>query len=220
MILARLDHIVLAASNLEAGSAYLANALGVSLEAGGAHPAMGTHNRLLKLAQDQYLELIAIDSAAAEPSRPRWFGLDGLHGNAPVRLVAWVMRVSDLQQLGEAAFPFPGHVEAMSRGALCWSITIPADGSVPLDGVAPMLIQWETGQRHPTETLPDRGCKLLRLEGFHPEALRLNAWLRSMTFEGPFDAALPRAGRDIGLIATLQTPGGLRRLTASGVDLG
>jgi hypothetical protein len=44
---------------------------------------MGTHNRLLKLGEGFYLELIAIDPQAPPPGRPRWFGLDRLE--LPVR---------------------------------------------------------------------------------------------------------------------------------------
>ena len=37
---------------------------------------MGTHNRLLGLGTNVYLEVIAIDTEAAPPARPRWFSLD------------------------------------------------------------------------------------------------------------------------------------------------
>ena len=32
----------------------------------------------------------------------------------------------------------------MSCGSLNWLLTIPADGSLPIDGVAPTLIEWHT----------------------------------------------------------------------------
>lgn len=73
-----LDHLVVAARDLDSGARWLERQLGVPLVPGGAHVLMGTHNRLLRLAGGErlYLELIAIDPAAAPPSRPRWFGLD------------------------------------------------------------------------------------------------------------------------------------------------
>ena len=70
------DHLVLAARDLDRGGAWLEDRLGVALTAGGRHSRMGTHNRLLSLGENFYLELIAIDPQAPPPDRPRWFGLD------------------------------------------------------------------------------------------------------------------------------------------------
>jgi hypothetical protein len=46
------------------------------------------------------------------------------------------------------SFEVLGPIEPMSRGKLNWLITIPADGSLTLDGVAPALIQWDA-EPHP-----------------------------------------------------------------------
>ncbi|WP_393939598.1 VOC family protein [Piscinibacter sakaiensis] len=59
---------------------------GCAPEGGGAHPHMGTHNRLLRLGDHCYLEVIAIDPAAPPPARARWFGLDRLAPDAAPRL--------------------------------------------------------------------------------------------------------------------------------------
>ena len=45
-----LDHLVVAARDLDEGTAFVQNLLGVPLEPGGKHAAMGTHNRLLNLS--------------------------------------------------------------------------------------------------------------------------------------------------------------------------
>ena len=70
------DHLVVAAPDLDSGSAWLEAKFGARLAPGGCHAAMGTHNRLLRLGPTLYLELIAIDPAAPKPGRSRWFGLD------------------------------------------------------------------------------------------------------------------------------------------------
>ena len=70
------DHLTIASTSLEAGARDVERALGVSLLEGGKHPRMGTHNRLLRLGDQVYLELIAIDPVGSPPGRPRWFGLD------------------------------------------------------------------------------------------------------------------------------------------------
>lgn len=65
-------------------------------------------------------------------------------------------------------------------------ITIPIDGSLPMDGIAPTLIQWADGH-HPASRLNDLGCSLVRLEGFHPEAERIAAMLEAVGFDGKFN---------------------------------
>ena len=55
-----LDHIAVAATDLAAGAQAVEAKLGLTLQHGGQHPHMGTHNRLMSLGPD-YLEVIAID---------------------------------------------------------------------------------------------------------------------------------------------------------------
>ena len=69
-----IDHIVVAAPDLDSGARHVARLLGV--EPARAASRMGTHNRVLGMAGGMYLEVIAIDPDAAAPERPRWFGLD------------------------------------------------------------------------------------------------------------------------------------------------
>jgi len=71
-----IDHLVIAAPDLASGTAHVADVLGIAPQGGGAHPRMGTHNRVLGMFGGMYLEVIAIDPEAAAPQRPRWFGLD------------------------------------------------------------------------------------------------------------------------------------------------
>ncbi len=66
-----IDHLVAAAGTLEQGREWLAGRLGVAPQPGGRHVLMGTHNLVLRLGADVYLEIIAIDSAAEAPARPR-----------------------------------------------------------------------------------------------------------------------------------------------------
>ncbi len=71
-----LDHIVIAAKTLKQGIDYVADHLGMEPQPGGQHTRIGTHNALLSLGADCYLEVIAIDPELPTPNRPRWFGLD------------------------------------------------------------------------------------------------------------------------------------------------
>ena len=51
-----LDHLVIGAASLAQGADWLAERLGVTLPPGGAHPRMGTHNRLTALGPDSFLD--------------------------------------------------------------------------------------------------------------------------------------------------------------------
>ena len=171
-------------------------ALGVVPQTGGEHESMGTHNCLLKLGPSLYLEVIAANPMAPPPGRPRWFGLDGRQP-AP-RLATWVARTDDIRSAPAAL----GKAESMSRGAYQWKLTIPADGRMPFDGVAPALIQWHSS--HPAEKLEDRGCSLLKLELRHPRA----AEIRNLFEAHPFNVEPGEAT----LVAHVQTPAGTRKL--------
>lgn len=209
---ARLDHLVVAATDLASGAAWLEARLGVALAPGGAHPRMGTHNRVLRLGDGVYLELIAVDPAAPPPGRPRWFGLDGTELAARLaerpRLVAWVA-ATDGVEAAAAASPVPlGTVHEMTRGDLVWRIAIPDDGAPVEGGAVPTLIEWPAGV-HPTARMPEAGCSLKRLSLHHPDPARLATIFAAI---GLADRAVRVAGGTAALAADLETPGGAVRL--------
>jgi hypothetical protein len=205
-----LDHIAIVAPTLEAGCAHVRAALGVEPQRGGEHERMGTHNRLLRLGESLYLEVIAPNPAARKPPRPRWFALDTLAPDAPPRLAAWVARTGNIQAALAATDEPLGAVEPMSRGTLEWLITIPADGSLPLGGAAPALIEWHT-DTHPGLRLDDMDLALEQLEIHHPEPARIEALLRTLKITGPVEVVKEPA-TDTRLVAHIRTPHGLRTL--------
>jgi len=205
----RIDHIVVAAPSLESGVDYVRETLGVTPQPGGEHPRMGTHNCFVKLGEKLYLEVISVNPSAPRPDRPRWYGLD--ESIPAPRLITWIAR-SESIRAAAATSPTPlGKVEPMSRGNLNWLITIPEDGSLPLHGIAPTLIAWPPGI-HPAASLPDKGCSLVGLEGFHPDAARVHGVLGAIGFEGDFSVSpLPQGERPY-LVATILAPAGRRQL--------
>ncbi|GAP38142.1 VOC family protein [Piscinibacter sakaiensis] len=209
----RIDHLVVVSPGLDAGCAAVAGWLGVAPEGGGAHPHMGTHNRLLRLGDHCYLEVIAIDPAAPPPARARWFGLDRLAPDAAPRLATWVAATPALDA-ALAAVPEPlGRAEAQSRGPWHWRIALPDDGEPPLGGVAPALIEWPAGA-HPAPTLPDRGCRLVGLDLWHPAPARLEAVLAALWLD-PGVPLRVAAGARPALRARIETPRGPRTLGAA-----
>jgi hypothetical protein len=201
------------APSLAIGVEFVGRTLGVTPQIGGEHPRMGTHNCFVRLGEKIYLEIISINPAAPPPKRPRWFQLDEAKSDGPPRLATWIVRTDDIEAAVSAS-PIPlGEVEPMSRGQLNWLITIPKDGSLPLQGIAPTLIQWPSGA-HPTNTLHDLGCTLVRLQGFHPEPAKVGDILESIGFEGEFAVSPLPPGERPYLVAHIQSPAGLRQLSA------
>lgn len=180
-------------------------------QVGGEHPRMGTHNYFLRLGEKVYLEVISANPDVPHPGRPRWFQLDQPDSIRAPRLSTWIARTDDIRAAVAASPVSLGNVESMSRGKLNWLITIPEDGSLPLQGVAPILIQWPPGI-HPADTLQDPGCSLIRLEGFHPEAGKVMSVLESIGFQGAFSVSALPAGEPPYLVAHIQTPAGPRQL--------
>lgn len=198
------DHVVVGAPTLDAGAAYVEDRLGITLGPGGAHAAMGTHNRLAGVG-GAYLEVIAADPDAAPPARPRWFGLDDQ--GEPPRLVAWVVRVADAD-----AHPEVGGAVSMARDGLTWRISVREDGSVPFDGVGPLLIDWAGESPSPAQS----DASLVSLIAVHPEPASLAAFLDSLDLAA---AVSVQSGASSQLIAAFETPDGPRILSSDGGEI-
>lgn len=175
--MAVLDHLAIAASDLPSGVAAVEEALGVPLQPGGEHAAMGTHNALLSLGPTEYLEVIAVNPAAPAPGRPRWFALDRFAGPPAPR--AWIGRCDDLDQALAVAPPGTGEPMDFARGDLRWRMAVPVDGLLPFGGVFPALITWD-GAAHPAGRLTDRAVRLTAVEIAHPDPEALRAALASV----------------------------------------
>jgi len=181
-----LDHLVVAAASLDDGVRWCEARLGVTPGAGGRHALMGTQNRLLAIASPTfacaYLEIIAIDPAAATPVRRRWFGLDNpalqarLANDGP-QLVHWVARTSEIDAVRTAmaaAGVDPGQPTAATRGEYRWRITLRDDGAPQRGGAVPALIQWDSSA-HPTDEMVDCGVMLQALTVGGVDVARLGA---------------------------------------------
>ena len=201
-----LDHLAVVARTLDEGTTYVEAILGAKLSPGGKHPDMGTHNRLLSLGPQVYLEVIAVDNDAPKPQHRRWFNLDNYTG-AP-RMTNWVCRTDDLDQALSEAPPGSGRPMTMSRGDISWRMGVPDFGRLPFDDAMPALIEWQ-GDSSPNKRLPDHGFRLTRLDVFHPNADEL---LDAFPSLHSIDLASVREGPEKRLIATISTPEGNRIL--------
>ena len=204
-----IDHLVVTALNLKSGVQWVRHVLGVTPQLGGKHERMGTHNCLLRLGADVYLEVIAIDPNAPDPRRPRWFELDELDKASEPQLATWVVRTGNIRDTVSACTETCGAIESMSRGELNWQITVAGDGGMQLGGTAPTIIQWRT-PIHPAQQMREHGCRLLQLQLTHPEPQRVEGMLRSIRLN-----ALPvlvASGEKPHLLATIETSSGIKTL--------
>lgn len=215
---ARIDHLVVVADSLEQGSHWCEATLGAAPVAGGRHPLMGTHNRLLAIGSERYpqsyLEIIAIDPDAPAPSRPRWMAMDDPALRAAVheapRFVHVAARTSMIEMVRWGLINCglnPGVPMAAERatpaGLLKWRITVRDDGLAECDGALPTLIEWQGP--HPCDRLPPSSVQLreLTLRGLPSQALEV---LKLPAVSTP--ARKREATREPALSATFDTPRG------------
>ena len=213
----RLDHLVIAAETLQQGVDYIRSTLAVEIPTGGAHKTMGTHNHLMQLGNDAYIEVIAIDPQAAVPQHPRWFNLDDALMRASLhrhpRLITWVVNTPDIKAVEHDSVLPIGIPTELSRDALRWQVGLTEDGRLLANGLVPYLIQWHT-EPHPSGSMADMGCRLQSLEIYHNRP----DWLRSVLTSIGADhlvniRSLPDTETPY-LSANIETPSGIVNLNS------
>jgi hypothetical protein len=198
-----LDHLVYATPDVDATIEGVEQLFGVRAAMGGRHPGWGTRNALLALGPKAYLEIMGPDPSQPEPKQPRPFGIDTL---SKPRLVTWVARTGDVQAVIDKARRQGldlGELQKMSRkkpdgSVLKWTMTDLRKNRK--DGTIPYFINWGDSA-HPAEDAP-KGCRLIRLEVFHPDAERVNQLLRNLGIN------LQAGPGSVALKATIESPKG------------
>ena len=201
----KLDHLAITCADLGAGAVWVEQALGAPLQPGGQHARYGTHNRLLALGPGEYLEVIAPDPTAPRPKHPIWFGLG--QAGAP-RLGNWIVQIPDLATALLNAPETAGDMVALERGDLKWRIAVPPDGTLPLGGAYPTLIEWQGTAAHPSARLTDLGVRLTGLDISHPDA----AYLSETIGLSLADTRIRFHLGPLAINATFSTPTGERQL--------
>jgi hypothetical protein len=178
----RLDHLMYAASDLDASIARFAELSGITAGRGGSHPGMGTRNALASLGTDVYLELIAPDPAQK---------IEGSFGANIARLAqpqifAYIVKGRDLEGL-KATFTkfgidsdlFEASRKTIDGKLLSWRLLIPRAN--PFGECVPKFIDWKDTP-HPART-SIAGCTFESFEIGHPEAGRLGELVRALDSE-------------------------------------
>ncbi len=201
--MAEIDHLVIGAASLEAGAAFLERHLGCRPVAGGAHPGVGTHNMLLGLGPDQYIEIIAPDPAQAPPAHPRPFDLDDaavkLALEAEPHLIAYVAATPALEAVvSRLGASHAGEIRAMRRGDLAWRMAFPPQRQ-DMGNLIPPLIQWDGPKA--ASRIADSGWRLAGLEAEHPD---MDALRTALGARGLLDAIRLRQSPKARLVAQLR----------------
>ncbi len=210
-----IDHLVIGTSDLARGKVWLERFLGVTLSDVGTHVRMGTHNRLLSLGPDVYLELVAIDPEGSAPFMPRWFGLDTRDVQERIaqkpRLLGWAARTDAIDALSEKTAGILGSVQPMERGDFKWRITIPEDGYPVEAGLLPTLIQWDV-PIHPCQRLPDQGLRLEWMEAAHPNPAKIRYLLGELGLDNALTLTATSPYSGMTMFAYIRTPSGVKTL--------
>jgi catechol 2,3-dioxygenase-like lactoylglutathione lyase family enzyme len=212
--MSELDHLTVIAPDLAAGVAWVRDVLGVEPPRGGAHPQMGTHNHLLRLGDDLFLEVVAVDPDAPRPPHRRWFGLDDRaaverHWQAGRRLRCYVARCAGVAEtIGTQGDTFGAPMQ-LTRGDLSWTFAVRTDGELPAGGALPHLMDW--GLRgNPAPTMPDFGLRLRELTVETPDPDAVQSALDAIGMTGKPNI---RRADTVCLSAKIETPQGVRTLT-------
>ena len=204
-----IDHLIVAATSLAEGDAWVREQLGVDVAPGGKHAAMGTHNRLMQLGDGIYFEIIAIDPDGEPPARPRWFGLDSAGMQDSLRrgprLVTWALNTDNLARLVERCSFDLGVPTRLTRDQLAWQIALTDDGRLLADGLLPYCIQW-LSEPHPALAMADPGCRLQRLTLHHNRSDWLATRIGQLEAGGLVEIAALPDGEAPYLAAAIETP--------------
>lgn len=152
-----IDHIVYAVPDLLSGKNRIASILGVEVYYGGKHEHHGTHNALVRIGEEIYLEIISSDPDNVKVVSPRWMGVDILNNTA--RISRWAMKSEISKEKISTLKNYKQDLGVSSRGSrlkpdgtlLEWELTLPAPN--PIVEPCPFLIDWPDGV-HPTNVIP------------------------------------------------------------------
>ena len=204
-IVDRVDHLMFAVADLNAGIAQIEAMTGVKARFGGAHPGRGSRNALLSLGPRAYLEIIAPDP---EQSSPRSLESLGLSATRQSRLIGWAFNSADLPRIVTDAGsrglamrqPESGERRRPDGKVLSWRTTALVDERTG-DGLVPFFIDWGATE-HPSVPAP-KGARLVSIRAQHPAPGSVQ-----QIFDALGIALKIETGSEAALIAVLDTPRG------------
>lgn len=210
----KLDHITVITPTLTEGVAHVRDCLDLEVPFGTRHDYMGTHNHRLQLKNNVYLEIVALDPEGTAPDRARWFGLDNPEKvrsdwDEGQRLRGWVASTDAIESVLSTHGAIFGNKVPLPTDNPTFFFAIPEDGSLPLDGAAPSLID-HRGDPTSMAEIPDLGARLLSLTLEHPDPAAVETLYRELSIDCPPEIV---PGSVVRYRAQIETPAGVRELT-------
>ena len=143
-----LDHIVIGSFTLDEGTKFVENILQAKLSEIGYHKDMGTHNRVIRISERVYLEVIAIDPKTSKLNNRKWFNLDNSKLQSKLKkspqMIGYVIENNDMN-ITKYYDPF----FESSRDIYKWQFAMPTskkniiDSEIIEAGIIPSLISWK-----------------------------------------------------------------------------
>lgn len=210
----KLDHLTVIAPTLAEGVSHVRSCLGLDVPFGTRHEYMGSHNHRLQLGNSVYLEIVALDPEGIEPDRARWFGLDNQEQvradwDAGRRLRGWVANTDAMEAVVSTHGGAVGEKVSLPTVDPTFAFTIPKDGSLPLNGAAPSIID-HRGDTSYIASIPDLDAHLHSFTLEHPDPTRIAALYRELAIE---NSPVIVQGPEVRYRALIETPAGLKELT-------
>ena len=98
----KLDHLVFGSFTLEEGTEFVEDILRTKLSDVGYHKEMGTHNRVIRISETIYLEVIAIDPKITNLNNRKWFNLDNPNLQSKLKklpqIIGYVIEYKDINK--------------------------------------------------------------------------------------------------------------------------
>jgi hypothetical protein len=210
----KLDHLTVIAPTLAEGVAHVRACLDLDVPFGQRHSYMGTYNHLIQLGDRVYLEIVALDPEADGSSRRRWFGLDDqvkvrADWEEGRRLRGWVARTDAIDAVIAGRDAIFGEKVPLPAINSTFDFAIPEDGSLPLDGAAPSVID-RRGKPRSMATIADLGARLRSFSLEHPDPDAIAALYRELDIGRAPEIT---RGPKLRYRAGIETPTGLKELT-------
>lgn len=177
----RIDHIILAVSDLDADAAAFCARTGLGVLAGGVHPAWGTRNAIVPLG-GAYVELVAVEDP--EVAADSAFGRAVAAGAGS--LIGWAVEPTDFLEATRrtGVDALRGARERPDGTLLSWSMA-GADEALPRG--LPFFLTWDAPEQGPSRAFVEH-------TGVRPVGI---AWIQLPSIDG-LDAWLgPDHGLDV-----------------------
>jgi hypothetical protein len=164
----RIDHVILAAADLDSAAARLEAQLGLVAAHGGRHDGLGTHNRIVPLG-DGYLEILAIADPDEAAASPLGRAVTARIAEAGDGLMGWAVAVDDVTPVAER---LGTEVSTITRQGLSARLTGLAEAMA--EPFLPFFISRDHGIEDPGAAGDVGGIKWVELAG---DGERLDGWL-------------------------------------------